>query len=172
MTRDASRSAYCSACGSALPQRYGPTAPEECAHCGHLSYRVPSVVSVAVVRDSLGSAIWLVRRDVAPMVDKWALPGGYVEVGETPASAAVRECSEEMRVDVHVRRLVGVYSAGWADQGVVVIAYEATLRDGDPHAGDEVREVRAFPIGSIPQLAFDTHEQAIREWRATLGLTR
>jgi 8-oxo-dGTP diphosphatase len=123
---------------------------------------------VSIVLDAIEGFVWLVRRDVAPMIGRWALPGGYVEIGESPSTAARRECAEEMGVDVQVRRLIGVYSAGWADQGVVVIAYEAMVHEGKPHVGEEVREVRAFPIASLPRLAFDTHEHAIDDWRASL----
>ena len=91
---------HCSACGTAyvLNQQW----PRRCAVCGTIAYRNPLPVAVLVqtVRDGLyaGGArigVVVIRRTVAPRAGWLALPGGFIEVGETWQEACAREAAEE-----------------------------------------------------------------------------
>ncbi len=105
----------------------------------------------------------LVRRGSEPFEGQWALPGGFVEVGETVEEAAARETAEETGLAVELARLVGVYSAPDRDPRGhnVSVAYLARVLGGDLFAASDAAEVAVLDPGSV-ELAFD-HASIIRE---------
>ena len=114
---------------------------------------------VVAVRFNAVPHVLLVRRVREPYAGRWALPGGFVEEGEAPESAAVRELAEETGLLISgPLPVVGVYGEpgrdprGW----VVTVAYLARV-DAQPAlvAGDDAAEVRWFSSAGLPDLAFD-----------------
>jgi ADP-ribose pyrophosphatase YjhB (NUDIX family) len=85
------RFAHCTYCGARFV-RDQPW-PRRCAACGETSYLNPKPVAVAV--QPVGAGLLVVRRAIPPARDRLALPGGYVEVGETWQAATTRELQEE-----------------------------------------------------------------------------
>ena len=118
---------------------------------------------VDVVVPSEEGRILLIRRASDPYEGYWALPGGFVEVGETLEAAAAREAEEETGVEVEVVRLVGVYSDPDRDPRGhnVSAAYLARARSGEPSAASDAAEV-SFLDPSTVELAFD-HEKIISD---------
>jgi 8-oxo-dGTP diphosphatase len=100
--------------------------------------------------------IVLIERDNPPFAGSYALPGGFIEIGETVEAAAVREAQEETGLDIELLGLVGVYSDPARDPRghVVSIAFLARGR-GDIFAGSDARAARIFSLNSLPDLAFD-----------------
>lgn len=102
-----------------------------------------------------GDEIVLVRRKFEPV--GWALPGGFVDVGEKVAAAAVREAKEETGLDVHLDALLHVYSDPRRDprrhtMTVVFVAHA----EGEPVGGDDAGEARYFPLSALPSpVVFD-----------------
>ncbi|QYJ16895.1 Bifunctional NMN adenylyltransferase/Nudix hydrolase [Rubrobacter xylanophilus DSM 9941] len=98
----------------------------------------------------------LVRRGSEPFEGRWALPGGFVEVGETVEEAAVREAAEETGLKVELSRLVGVYSEPDRDPRGhnVSVAFLARPVGGELKASSDAAEVAVLDPGSV-ELAFD-----------------
>jgi 8-oxo-dGTP diphosphatase len=105
----------------------------------------------------------LIQRGSEPFKGRWALPGGFVEVGETVEEAADREAAEETGLAVEVARLVGVYSDPERDPRGhnVSVAFIARVLSGELSAGTDASEVAVLDPGSV-ELAFD-HQRIIED---------
>jgi len=99
--------------------------------------------------------IILIERKNSPY--GWALPGGFVDVGETVEQAAVREAREEVSLDVKLVQLLGVYSDPARDpRGHTASIVYIAEASGEPVAADDAAATRLFTPGQLPeQLAFD-----------------
>ena len=105
----------------------------------------------------------LIRRGSDPFKGQWALPGGFVEVGETVEAAAVREAAEETGLVVELAHLVGVYSEPERDPRGhnVSVAFLARVFGGELLASTDASEVSVLDPGAV-DLAFD-HSRIIDE---------
>jgi 8-oxo-dGTP diphosphatase len=121
-----------------------------------------SVDVVIELTDRPGRPIVLIRRAHPPA--GYALPGGFVDLGETVEQAAVREAREETGLEVRLGALVGVYSDPARDPRghTVSVVYRATA-DGDPAAGDDAAQVLVTDPESAPPLAFD-HDRILADY--------
>ena len=105
----------------------------------------------------------LIKRDNPPYEGCYALPGGFVEVGETVEAAAVREAREETGLSIDLLALVGIYSDPGRDpRGHVVSAAFLARGKGELAAGSDAASGRVFPLTKLPPLAFD-HDKIIRD---------
>lgn len=105
----------------------------------------------------------LIRRGSDPFEGQWALPGGFVEVGETVEQAAAREAAEETGLAVEIARLVGVYSDPERDPRGhnVSVAFLARVLSGQMQAATDASEVEVLDPASV-ELAFD-HAKIIED---------
>lgn len=136
-----------------------------CPSCGSKvkEYRNP-LPTVDIIIE-LDSGIVLIERRNEPF--GWALPGGFVDYGESLESAAVREAREETSLEVSNLRLLGCYSDPARDERMHTIStvYIATGH-GIPIAADDALNLAIFRLDSLPQrLCFD-HARILTDYRA------
>jgi 8-oxo-dGTP diphosphatase len=95
-----------------------------------------------------------------------ALPGGFIELGETTQQAVVREVREETGLDTRVVHLVGVFSNPGRDPRghVVSIAYALEVIGGHLRAGTDAAKIALIDPDAAPPMAFD-HNEIVRVWR-------
>jgi len=122
----------------------------------HMSYKGPALAVDCVVFDGAGRLL-LVRRKHAPFAGQYALPGGFVEKGETVEAAALRELKEETGVEGEIVRLVGVYSDPARDPRghVVSVAFLVRTEETEALAGDDADAAEFVRDWRDLELAFD-----------------
>jgi 8-oxo-dGTP diphosphatase len=96
----------------------------------------------------------------------WAVPGGFVDVGETLEHAAIREAKEETSLDVELTCLLGIYSNPQRDpRNHTVTAVYIAQAHGTPIATDDAKNYGLFSFDNLPeQLAFD-HAQVLNDYK-------
>jgi 8-oxo-dGTP diphosphatase len=118
------------------------------------SWPVPVVVAAAIVRS--GQVLGACRSAPPQLSGWWEFPGGKVEPGESESAALIRECREELGVDVAVGELLGTAPLG-AAAGELRL-YRADLVSGRPRAlqgHGALRWLRADELNSVPWLPAD-----------------
>lgn len=127
--------------------------------------RTPELAVDVVIEllDRPGRPIVLIRRDRPPAGH--ALPGGFVDIGETVEHAAAREAREETGLDIDLGGLLGVYSDPGRDPRghTVSVVYVATAA-GNPAAGDDAAAILVTDPAAAPALAFD-HDRILDDYR-------
>lgn len=124
-----------------------------------------TVDCVVTRQDAQGAqCVLLVERRFPPL--GWALPGGFVDVGESCESAALRELHEETGLVGTLRYQLHTYSEPTRDvrRHTVSVVYVVDA-DGEPVAGDDAAKAVFFPLNALPQLCFD-HAQIINDYRS------
>lgn len=121
----------------------------------------PKIMVDVVIPSEEG--VVLIRRGSDPYEGMWALPGGFVDVGETVEEAAIREAKEETSLDVELERLVGVYSDPGRDPRGhnVSVTFLARVAGGEPKAATDADEVSVLDPSEV-DLAFD-HRNIIED---------
>jgi 8-oxo-dGTP diphosphatase len=104
------------------------------------------VVAAAVLRESRVLAAR--RRAPHRLAGSWEFPGGKVEPGEDDRAALVRECREELDIEVQVGRFLGAATA----DGLQIVLYAAELVAGNPQVRADHDELRWLPRGELDGL--------------------
>ncbi len=113
--------------------------------------------------DYSGRPIVLIERAFPPY--GWAIPGGFVDVGEMVEAAAVREAKEEVSLDVKLISLLGIYSDPSRDhRGHTVTACYVAEAAGKPMAADDAKSCKIFSMDDLPELLAFDHAQVLEDY--------
>lgn len=157
---------HCPYCGAAYPQ--GLAWPRDCAACGETLWLNPLPVAVALlpVEQDGRRGLVVVRRDIVPARGELALPGGYIELGETWREAAVRELREETGLLAPAEDAT-LFSVDEGERTINVFGLLPPRDAGtlpEPTATDEATEW--LVIHEPVPLAFPTHAAAVEAYFA------
>ena len=138
-----------------------------------MDYKGPWLAADAVVFDDAGRVL-LVRRKYPPFQGHFALPGGFVEVGETTDAAVLRELREETGLTGECIALVGVYSDPGRDprHHTVSLVYLVRATSYDVRAGDDAAAAEFVADWQNQSLAFDHSKGLADALRVKAALER
>jgi 8-oxo-dGTP diphosphatase len=131
-------------------------------------YDNPAVTTYAFIADAADRYLAL-RRAHPPCVGEWDLPGGFVEAGEAPAAAIVREISEETGLEVELRGVIGAYTSVYGETGrhTVDIGFLARSTGGDLRLSDEKSGADWFVLDEFPEPAFAGERAGLADLKAS-----
>lgn len=160
---------FCPFCGG-RNRKLRDAAHRRCPACGLHDWRNPApAVGCAILRASpsgRGQEILLSRRAAPPKQGQWDLVGGFIEAGETPDDAVRREVEEETG-----RKLLDVsmhHCAPGEYDGEATLNFLFTGRiEGEPSASDDSAELRWWPIGKVPPIAWSHEASFVRRLSRT-----
>ena len=113
--------------------------------------------------------IVLIQRKNPPFQGKFALPGGFVNIGETVEDAVAREACEETGLSIEIVKLLGVYSDPLRDpRGHTVSICYLSLGHGILKADSDAKDVFLFDVDRLPEMAFD-HNKMLEQARGEVN---
>lgn len=156
---------FCPACAGELTN----SKPHPiCSRCGLIFYRNPLPAVVLILEKD--NKIMLARRGHAPAKGELGLPGGFVDLYETPEEAAARELEEETSLTGATFELFGA-DKDYTDYGSVVLyIYRVKNWKGQPAAADDVSELLWSELNDVSSLAFPAHDRVIKKLKIERNL--
>ena len=134
-----------------------------CKKCGWINYNNPLPVAVCAAKDNKDRML-IVKRNEEPGANRWSLPGGFIESGEDPQAACLRELKEETGLEGEITRLIGIYLRKCKVYGsLLVIGYEVKLKKIKVSINNEIKEARFASRQDLPYVPFSTHRKMIEE---------
>ena len=152
---------HCPFCGKPNRRMAGQH-HRRCAACGETDWVNPApAVGVAILR---GNMILLSRRALPPKAGQWDLVGGFLEAGETPDRAAVREVLEETGCRLVEARVEGIAPGEYAGQPTLNFLAVGQIQ-GEPKPNDDSAELRWWPLDRVPPIAWPHEADFVRRLR-------
>lgn len=159
---------FCPLCAARLePKPSEPDGGRPACPSGHFIHYDNPAATVQGWIEHEGKFLILKRND-EPFAGRWDLPGGFVEMGESPTEAVVREVREETALAVTPIGLIGAYTSDYGTTGrhTVDIAYLCRIDHGDFELDrDEKSDAAWVALADMPELAFAGERQALNELR-------
>lgn len=135
-----------------------------CGGCGWINYRNPIPVISCLVRNKKDE-ILLIKRGIEPSKGAWALPGGFLELEESPEEAGSRELKEETGLAGRPGRQVGVAAHISPLYGhLLMVGIEFLVDVYNVTAGDDAAEARFCAVNGLPDIPFASHRELINKF--------
>lgn len=133
-----------------------------CRQCGFVHYRNPAPAAAMLVTDAEGRVL-LVRRRFDPFRGLWTMPAGFIEYGEDSRDTAVRELEEETGLIARIEGIHSVESCADDPRGeTLLVVFRGRATGGELLAGDDAEEASFFPLGALPEIAFECQRRVLR----------
>lgn len=134
-----------------------------CQKCGWVYYKNPLPVAVCAAKNN-EDKILIVKRNLNPGINRWALPGGFVESNEVPETACLRELEEETGLKGKIKRLIGAYIQKTREYGsLLIIGYEVKVSKSSLSLNNELKDARFFSKKDLPVIPFSSHRKIIKK---------
>lgn len=161
---------FCPYCGGKLEKKYIEGRDRLfCQPCNRPIYENP-VPATCVVVINPQEQVLLVKRSVAPKIGQWCLPGGFLELDESPGEGALRELSEETGLAGKIETLLGVRTTPNAlYHSVLMVAYLVKTYSGQLLPGDDADAAQWFDTNHLPAIAFSSHRHFIKQYLLTMA---
>ena len=131
-----------------------------CSRCGLVFYRNPLPAVILVLQK--GNSILVAKRAMPPSAGELCLPGGFIDLGESPMQAAARELQEETMLTGATFSLIGADRDSTDYGGVVLYVYRVENWKGTPSPSDDVSDLFWMKLEDVPGLAFPAHDRVIQ----------
>lgn len=153
---------FCPFCGKKLITKFVEGGNRLfCKSCDTPIYENP-VPATAIVAVDSKKRLLLVKRSVPPKTGMWCLPGGFLELGESPEQGALRELKEETGLSGTIQSLLGVISSNSPRYNtVLLVGYLVNNYTGTLIAGDDASDASYFSPEELPKIAFSSHKDFI-----------
>jgi ADP-ribose pyrophosphatase YjhB (NUDIX family) len=156
---------FCPRCGGKTRKKtIGETKRDSCPSCDEVFYDNP-LSAVAIVAEKDGRVVFI-KRNIQPAKGMWALPGGFIEQGESVEKAALRELREETGLKAKKAEVIKVVTAqSLFFRTLIIIGVKATGLTGKMKAGDDAGDARWYDINRTPAVTFPAHKLFVKEVR-------
>lgn len=135
-----------------------------CSQCGFVHYPNPKpAVAVFVLRDK---RVLVAQRGIAPAQGEWDIPGGFLQWGESAEDASIRECQEELSVEIRIIDFLGSLPDIYGPRKIPTLnlCFVAEIQRGEPRPQSDVEKLKWIKPSSPPRgLAF-SHQVKAFEW--------
>ncbi len=164
---------FCPVCGSELLiAEIENRLRKKCSSCSWIHYDNPLPVTIAYTLNAENKLL-VVRRAHHPGYNEWALPGGFLESGETPQEGCLRELKEETSLDGNIEHLIGAYHRHSEMYGsLLVVAYKVTVDNPEISINHELFEAGFYSFETIPPIRLILHRNIISDAKQQRGQTK
>jgi ADP-ribose pyrophosphatase YjhB (NUDIX family) len=153
---------YCPICAGSFKTDFVEGKNREvCRKCGWIHYLNPVPVVACLAVDNKKQLL-LIRRGIPPRKGSWALPGGFIDLGESPEKAARRELLEETGLKGSAAKVTGACTQKSSNYGyVMIIGVSFHLSNYETVPGDDADDAQFFHVSDMPYVPFSCHRKLI-----------